>query len=298
MEQPCPRCGYVSDRPARFCRQCGTPLFTESEAGQAPTRNYVPQPAPPYGNQPTPPPQYTPYEYVPSGAPDESTPETTRFYRPPVVPEYSPLVAPPQKRSRGRTILLIALLCFLFISGGITLLIVSAIRRNAHRDWSPAARIEREVRQRVEWEMARAMEEAQRQVQQAQRQQEEAQRRAEKTAPGMPVPPPAPPAPGKLPSTLEPYKYPGAQLNQAINTFGSEIIKMTTADSVDKVTEYYRKQMGNPIVQNREADGQKAIFQTSGSPSIIIMINSKDDDEDKTTISIMRTSLQLPNLNR
>src|SRR5262249_37170603 len=43
MQQPCQKCGYISDRPTRFCRQCGTQLFMENEATSAATRQYAPQ---------------------------------------------------------------------------------------------------------------------------------------------------------------------------------------------------------------------------------------------------------------
>ncbi|MFN0112139.1 MAG: hypothetical protein ACKVZH_25025, partial [Blastocatellia bacterium] len=43
---------YMSDRPARFCRQCGSQLFAESDVTSATTRNYSQQPPPQFAEQP------------------------------------------------------------------------------------------------------------------------------------------------------------------------------------------------------------------------------------------------------
>lgn len=293
MEQPCPRCGYVSDRPTRFCRQCGTALFNDTDASEATTRNYAPQQAPPlHGQQAAAPPHYIPQQYVQRGATGEPAPETARFYRPPVAPEYPALAPPPEKRARGRMIFLILLLCFLAVGGGI-FLIVEGVRRNStHERWAPAAAIGEKVREQVEREIEAALEKAQRETEKAQRQAEDAAR----NAPAGP-PPPAPPLPpGALPSSLESYKYPGADVQQAVSVLGNDVVKMTTADNLDKVIAHYRKQLGNPITQSREAEGKKVIFQTSGAPSVIVMINPDEDDEDKTAISLVRSNF-LPKLN-
>ena len=255
MEQPCPRCGYVSDRPARFCRQCGTPLFTESEASQAATRNYAPNQAPPaHQQQPAATPGYTPYQYIQSG--DEPTPETTRFYRPPLAPEPAPLAAqPPTRSSHTGKILLIVLLGLVVIGGGITLLIITQLHDIVDGPGRPVP-----------------------------------------VHPVPPVPPVAPPPPGGQSSGLEQYQYPGAQVTQSVRALGNEVLMLTTTDSVDKVTEHYRKQLGQPMVQSRDANGPNVVFQISGSPSTLITIHPDKNEDGKTAISIVRTKFALPDL--
>lgn len=247
MEQPCPRCGYVSDRPARFCRQCGMPLFNESEASQAATRNYAPQPAPP-GQQPAAPPSYTPYQHLQSD--NEPTPETTRFYRPPVMTEPSAL-APPQPAPRSHTgkILLIALLCLLVIGGGITLLIVSQLRGIVDDHRRPTVSI-----------------------------------------PAPPQPPPVDVPPPPSAPSLEQYQYPGAKITNSVDVIGNEVLTLTTPDSVEKVADYYRKQFGNPMVENRDRDRSSVVFHISGSPPAILTINPDEDEPGKTAISIVRSN--------
>ncbi|MEP7337330.1 MAG: zinc ribbon domain-containing protein [Acidobacteriota bacterium] len=106
MEQPCFRCGYVSDRPARFCRQCGSQLVAETEASSAATRNYAQltaQNADPQSTSPA----HAPYQQW-----DDQTPETTPFYRPPNAPQYqTPIVE--QKRTNWGKWVVIGLLTFM-----------------------------------------------------------------------------------------------------------------------------------------------------------------------------------------
>ncbi len=85
MEQPCSRCGYISDRPARFCRQCGSQLVVENEATSATTRNYAQQTPSQYAEPQT---GYTPGSWA------EQTPNTSQLYRPPDAPVYGQMAAP------------------------------------------------------------------------------------------------------------------------------------------------------------------------------------------------------------
>lgn len=110
MQQPCSRCGYISDRPARFCRQCGSALFNETDASSATTRNYAPpQAAPQYG------PQFGSYPYAPQQPLEEQTPDTSPFYRPPQVPPYQIAASLQSQNSPGKWIL-IGLLTFLTVA--------------------------------------------------------------------------------------------------------------------------------------------------------------------------------------
>jgi hypothetical protein len=117
MQQPCSRCGYLSDRPARFCRQCGAALFTETDATSATTRNYPHQ-----------------ADVAPAGA-EASVPETSRFYRPPVAPDHPmyanyPVAGQPvaRKKSSAGWWILIALLSLLLLGSGLIVMVSNALK--------------------------------------------------------------------------------------------------------------------------------------------------------------------------
>ena len=131
MQQPCHRCGYVSDRPTRFCRQCGAQLFVENEATSATTRQYAPQQsANPYD---------APYQSQlaqAQAAPDRrfnyQTPDTSRLYHAPMAqnyPNYPSNYQPAEaKKSGAWKWVLVTLLCVMLVSVGIGVMVISAIR--------------------------------------------------------------------------------------------------------------------------------------------------------------------------
>src|SRR5215510_14850121 len=131
MQQPCHRCGFVSDRPARFCRQCGAQLFVENEATSATTRQYAPQqPAFPYD---------APYQSqlaqvqsAPDNRYNNQTPDTSRLYYDPMAPNYPNYPADYQqavvKKSGPLKWILITLMCILLVSGAISVMVIWAIR--------------------------------------------------------------------------------------------------------------------------------------------------------------------------
>lgn len=108
MEQPCSRCGYISDRPARFCRQCGSQMFVENEVTSATTQNYAQQNPPQYSE-----PQSDYSGYRPGGW-AEQTPNTSRLYRPPDAPVYEQMAAP--KKSGWVKWVLISLAAFFLLA--------------------------------------------------------------------------------------------------------------------------------------------------------------------------------------
>ncbi len=75
MQSVCGRCGNETSPTARFCRQCGAPLFVESDAAKAATRQYAPQ-NPPY-------PQYPAAPQIDANPPEYLKHDTARLYEPP-----------------------------------------------------------------------------------------------------------------------------------------------------------------------------------------------------------------------
>src|SRR5262249_60424280 len=128
-------CGFVSDRPTRFCRQCGAQLFVENEATSATTRQYAPQQSAnsydaPYQSQLA---QVRP---APDNRSNDQTPDTSRLYYDPMAPNYPNYPADYQqgvvKKSGASHYILITLMCILLVSGGVRVIgvfVVFAIKR-------------------------------------------------------------------------------------------------------------------------------------------------------------------------
>jgi hypothetical protein len=251
MENACPGCGYISDRPSRFCRQCGKQLYLETEASSAATRNYEPK-----GVQ----------------APNlnEEIQETARFYTPPVATYHD---FPEKKRSRAGMWIMIAFLSFLLVSGGIVAMVVSAFRAPRH----PAATALEEV-------VAREMEERIREE-------------LNKARKFNPPPPPNPPGVSEkdTPDIISKYKYPNAQVDQSVSGVGSDVVKMSTSDTVETVKDFYSGISGvSPLTQSRDRDKEQIVLRTSNSPPIMIIIGPDDDLPGKTQIVLIRSGFEFP----
>src|SRR2546425_592297 len=121
MQQPCHRCGFISDRPTRFCRQCGAQLFVENEVTSATTRQYAPQqPAnsydAPYQSQ------FAQAQSAPDSRSNNHTPDTSRLYHDPMAqnyPSYPATSTDVAKKSGALKWVLITLICIALVSGGI-----------------------------------------------------------------------------------------------------------------------------------------------------------------------------------
>src|SRR4030095_14386062 len=131
MQQACHKCGYNSDRPTRFCRQCGAQRFVENEATSASTRQYVQQESAnpydaPYQSQ------LAQAQAPPNSGFNNQTPDTSQLYHPPASPHYPNYTANTQpsesKKSGAWKWVLVTLLCLLLVSGGIGAIVISAIR--------------------------------------------------------------------------------------------------------------------------------------------------------------------------
>jgi len=251
MQQPCSRCGYISDRPARFCRQCGSQLVAETEASSATTRNYA-HPAGQYAN-----PQSNYPAYAPQQQWDDQTPETTPFYRPPIASQYQPPVVEQKRTNWGKWVLL-SLLTFMMICivavGGLFYMGKRWVEQ--HRP-APSGDVPVVV-------------------------------------PGVPPPPGAPPAP-PLAGNLESYKYPGAKVTESHKGGGSEMIQMTTDDSLDDVLQYYEEKFKNATTIHDE-DGKKFIFTSLGQPLTTVIVQPDEKQEDKTQILLTRVNISIPKI--
>jgi hypothetical protein len=237
-------------------------LFVESEATSATTRQYAPQqPANPYD---------APYQsqlaqarFAPENRFSDQTPDTSRLYHDPMAQNYPNYPANYQqavaKQSGALKWILITLICVVLVSGAISAMVISAIR--ARQEAGDAA--------------------------------EAPGAPAHPGAPAPPAPPPAPPASIRG-AGLDQYKYPNAKVENKVSGFGSEVMEMTTSDSVDEVSDYYKKRLGDPMV---EGDDRAVVFQIPGPPMTLITINQDEKDSDKTEIKVVRTNLPIPKMN-
>jgi hypothetical protein len=265
MEQACPGCGFVSDRPSRYCRQCGKQLFVENELTSAETRNYDPNRAQ-AANTPYPP------HHGSWGNEMKEVQETARFYRPPLASNHD---VPEKKKSRLGLWIMLAVPFFFLFGGGLVVLVVQALR--------PPQPVIPSVKD-VTAEIQREMERMSRELEQAKR---------------FP-PPPQPPLPPGAPQTdipvvFDKYKYPNAQIDQKVSAIGSEFIKMSTTDTVDIVKDFYKRITGvSPLAQSKENEKEKVIFQTSNSPPILVIISPDDELPSRTQIVLIRSGFQIP----
>jgi hypothetical protein len=263
MQRPCQRCGFISDRPTRFCRQCGAQLLAENEASAATTRQFAQQQqASPYD---------APYQAKPAqlargridpknrfGGQSPGAPSAAPFYNnqlAPQIPNYPANNYPANyhqaipKKSGALKWILLALSCVVLVSGAISAMVISVIRS---QPLAPA-----------ETGRARQME--------------------------TPPPQEAPSPPSVPGASTEQYKYPNAKLAYTVQASRSEsqiqIMTMTTSDSISVVTDYYKKRLGNPMVKGAD---HAAVFRISGPPMIEITINQDKRDSSKTQIMVTR----------
>ncbi len=260
MEQPCSRCGYISDRPARFCRQCGSQLIAENEATSATTRNYAQQAPPQFAE-----PQAGYSGYAP-GAWAEQTPSTSRFYQPPAVPQYEQPVAP-QKSNWVKWVLIsfagIFLLCVMFAVGIIF--------------WASQ-------------KAGRAVEEAQRNapvvIDGSQ-------------PPDAPFPPDAPVA-IETAVTLDSFKYPGGTILTSAKAPFMQTLVMTASEDIEKVKEFYDKKFSETFKNSdsniQVNEGEKYVYTSLTHPMMIITLEPDRAQDGKTKITLVRTQVPIPNI--
>ncbi|MGH9803295.1 MAG: hypothetical protein ACRD82_23265 [Blastocatellia bacterium] len=273
MQQTCSRCGYVSDRPARFCRQCGSQIIAENDVTSATTRNYSQQSQPPFADQQSAgyTPGYVQASYTP-GSWEEQSPNTSPFYQAPAAAQHQyPAVEQKKSFNWGKWILISFLSVFLFVvlAGGALFF------------WGKRA---------FERAMERAAaENSSGEVNQA------------PPNPDGPPPPPDAPAPEAAAVTLESLKYPGSTVIESAKAPFTQTIRMTTTDDLEKVKQYYDKKFGETFKNSATSihtsdDDEKYVWSSLSNPMINIEAEPDSNDADKTQISITRVSAPIPKI--
>lgn len=305
--QNCSTCGYQSPEGAKFCRQCGAPLYAESELSGADTRNYGRQEAAPVFSAPLPKP-------APSVV-DAFGSETARQYKPPVAsvgtsnlppvaphfvqapPAYNPVFHSPAQNTAPikpkRRFLKYALYGFLlFFAGGIGAAI-NEESNSGRRYISPtdSARLETLRKQdelnrlpvaTITERYEKLREELQRNFEDFERAREEAQRAAERGLTRS----------GEKPLDLSAFDYPGSTSSQSSRIPGAELTTLRTKDNFDTIRAYYVEKLGKPALETNERNQRRALFLSAGQPSVAVLIQeSNDRNRDKIFILPTPTSL-------
>ena len=262
MQRPCQKCGFISDRPTRFCRQCGTQLFVENEASSSTTRQYAQrQPATPYD---------APYQSqlaqvvqpvqgwtAPENRSGGQQPGAAQLYHnqmAPQIPNYQANNYPAgyqqaaPKKSGALKWILITTTCVVLVSVAISAMVISVISSQPKTPVGSGSA-----------------------------------RRANQ--------PSQPQAPSSVRGeSLEQYKYPNAIVKSSSSIFGMETLTLSTSDSVSVVGDYYKRRLGNPIAEDA---GRSVIFNVSGSPTIVITISREGNYSGQTVITMVKTNQQL-----
>lgn len=270
MQQACSRCGYISDRPARFCRQCGSQLFAENDVTSATTRNYSQQPSQPEQHPAEYSPGFSAASYSPGTWP-EQTPNTSRLYQAPAIAQY-PYPAVQQKKdfSWGKWIL-ISFLSFLLLSvlaGTALFWWGKRTFEQALKDAGSGSSVPVTV--------------------------------VVPPVPDIPIPPEAPPAPTGTAVGLESLKYPGATVIESTKAPFTEALKFTTNDDLETVKAFYDKKFATLFKENemkiQAKDGEKFVYTILASPLITIEVQPDPQDDAKTHISLTKVNTPFPKI--
>ncbi len=271
MQQACSRCGYTSDRPARFCRQCGSQLFAETDVTSATTRNY------PQQNYAQPPTQFAeqqPADYAPGfsaasyspGTWSDQTPNTSRLYQ---APQYQvPAVDQKKNFSWGK---------WIFLSF-LTFLLLCVMAGGALFWWG---------KNLVEDKIGSIPGTG-----------------SNPPVGGIPPPPDAPAPPNgpvgeKVNVSLDSLKYPGAKTVESTKAPFTEKLSFTTDDDLETVKQFYDKKF-DEIFKGadrniRHEDEEKYVYVSSSQPMYIIEVEPDHRDDGKTRISLVKVTAPIPN---
>lgn len=257
MEQQCPGCQVLIDRPARFCRQCGTPLTAESATAR-------PQPAV------TEPREYQPGMYLLGN--ETRVADTGRLYTPPSQP------APPTAPRRRIPVLRIAIVFLLLIAAvgvGAGVLIYSLVTTR-QPSLAIVEQLKTDTRGQILDEIARAREELKR-----------ARAEAAQALPDAEIPAPEPEALAALTN----FRYPQSTLRQSVSVLGNDVLRTSTTDKFAQVREHYQKLIGPPILENFENGNEEAVFKSAGPSPVVVTITRESGRADEISIVILRSKL-------
>ncbi len=290
--QTCPTCQFESPLGAKFCRQCGAPMFAESEMTGASTRNYGRQEAAFAGSAPLPP-----------SIGDVISSDTARYYQqqPPMMPAaaqafLTPSVntAPLYRKIKHWRVFAF----FLVLLVGIGLGVLFANLRINHdpvTDPVELAQLDAQAAEQArKQEMADVIREAQDHAREAQDHIREAAQQAREAA-EQAAASGATLAPGAAkPLDMKEFEYPGAATGNYSRIPGSEMVQMRSKDSFDTILQHYQKKLGKPLMLMTDDDDKSAFFQSTAAPAVFVSIESDEENDGFWKITITRAPFQFP----
>lgn len=293
----CPSCDYESPSSARFCRQCGVTLPTDSDLTEATTRNIGRQdPIPSVATAGSAP--------LPPSIADTFAGNTARYRASSqAAPAYTPpgfvanVMNTASLKSKRRYLKRFGWVLALFISGGIG----AGINQESNRDrvrLSPADRARLE-RLRTEDETARTLtgsvserqdrlrDEAQRRLEEVERAREESQRAFER---------------GSLTNSdeklldLNEYEYKNATTGQYSRIPGKEVLTQRAKEDFETISQFYQKKLGLPFVHRNERNEKQSLFQSETIPSVSVLVRESRDRSHQTEIIVIRSPFRFPRI--
>lgn len=250
----CERCGGEVSPGARFCRQCGAPVTSETEPALPLTRKYGHQVERRY---PTPPEPEPPAWTYPGVGSSTSPFQGYNAQAPYAVPQ-------PRGSSAKFWITVVLLACLLLMGVSSAAFWAAADRRSRRQQRAVEAQVEEQVRQRVK-EM-------------------EANGEGLRAVPVIPPLPPAAPHPPTGNPFIDRLIYPDAKLLDQIIKGGNSSIRMITDDSLEEVREFYQQQLPESTITSK---GNTVTFVKSEPGNKIVVTFSKPNDETPTTIQLI-----------
>lgn len=293
MQHPCQHCGYESPANARFCRQCGAPLFVENEVSIAATRNY--------GRQ-EPAVATVSSGHLPPSIGDALAGETERYYQPPPSPA-PPIVNTAPIKPKRRVWRWLLLLIVLFIGAALGAMIHEGIDGPDPRPLPPEERARRQEQQEAQRrqrdqrrEVQDRVREVQDRVREAQERAREALERAREAAEQASRAGAVVALTNEKPLDLSPYEYPSATTGSTIRIPGHEMLTLRTADDLETVSQFYQKKLGKPVIQINEAWEKRLVFQSNTVPPISVSVETDHEHNGQLKITVLRSPFRFSRL--
>ncbi len=278
----CRKCGFESPDTDHFCRQCGAQL--------APAPEFA-SPADPSQR----PAQTANTGRLPVNIGDAIAGETLRFQPPqpyapaPVYYAPAPIVAPqPEKSASGffrsmsgflRGFFFFAIIAGLVAATGTAVFWAQEARREREK------RVESDIRNQVRSSANRRAEAAWDQMEEAIQLAEAASERAAGAGATIAIS-------SEKSVDLAKFAYPGAQVESSVVTAGAETLSLTSKNNLETVRSHYEQQFGKPVLQFKNGQIQKLLFQAAAAPVLIRVETTYGDDGVK--ITLFRAPLRFP----
>ena len=97
-----------------------------------------------------------------------------------------------------------------------------------------------------------------------------------------------------IPVNLAPYEYPNATVGNYVRISGHELMVQQTKDTFAAINQYYQKKLGNPLFVVHEERRNLLVFQSSGTPSVVVKVEDSDQRDDQWEITILRSPFPFP----